>query len=119
MALNPKDTAGFSVSDAGAVTATAYNTTPRTVAASAALVIGPTDSTIYVSSTGGASVLGTHAMVSGQRVAIVMTAFNTGVYTLAVRASGTLTLNATLESAILEYDGTDIQVLALNGATVV
>ena len=122
MAFDPKDCTGFSVDDDGDLTAVSVTAalvaTPRTNAADAACVVAASDGLLLISSAGGGAVTITHAMAAGQIVTIVMTAFSTGVYTMAVAASGTLTFNAANEMATIQYDGTAVRVLSQLGATI-
>lgn len=92
----------------------------RTNAADAQLVIGANDDHINISSAGGAAPAATDttAMKSGKPYTIVMTAFNTNPYTIAV-GGGALTFNAANEGATIVSDGTTVRVAGLAGATIV
>ena len=77
------------------------------------------DGTVFMSSAGGAAgTLSDGGMLDGQKVTLVMTAFNTNSYTLAV-SGGTLTFDAANESATIVSDGTTLFVTCLQGATIV
>ena len=104
---------------AGGIAANAMSGGVRTNAAGAALAIGATDRCILFSSNaGGAVAMSSTGAFAGQRVVLVMTAFDTDAYTLAVDG-GALTFNAAGETAEIVYDGTAWRDISLNGATVV
>jgi hypothetical protein len=90
----------------------------RTNAAGGALAIGPGDAHIEFSSNGGGAVAMTETMTEGQMVTLVMTAFDTDDYTLAV-GGGTLTFNAANEAATIVLDSSVVRVVGLAGATIV
>jgi hypothetical protein len=90
----------------------------RTNAAGGALAIGPGDAHIEFSSNGGGAVAMTETMTEGQMVTLVMTAFDTDDYTLAV-GGGTLTFNAANEAATIVLDSSVVRVVGLANATIV
>jgi hypothetical protein len=102
----------------GAVFTGAIVPEQRANAAGAALAISATDGHVSFSSNGGGAVAMTETMVEGQRVTLVMTAFDTDDYTLAV-GGGTLTFNAANEGATIVLDGGVVRVVGLSGATIV
>jgi hypothetical protein len=104
--------------DDGAVTPVKENITPRVNPAGDNVVISATDRAVHFSSDGGgAATIDATAMLAGHAVWLVMTAFNTDSYTIAVQG-GTLTFNAAGEAALLYKAGATLHAL-LAGATIV
>ncbi len=98
------------------------NTRPTTVARDAAYTVKPYDKYIVLDSLAGTTkVLTLPAMTSVQVINIRMNSRVAGEYTAAV-SGGTLTFNATGESAQIisnPVSGLGWQVISLNGATIV
>lgn len=93
----------------------------RAVAAGENVTLTPADhgrTVTFSSDAGGAATIAVGTLPAGGRVILQMSTFNTDAYTATV-SGGTLTFNATGELAEVYYDGTDLIVLSLAGATVV
>lgn len=76
------------------------------------------DRLVLLSSTSGAKAITTISAHEGQRLSIFLLAATGGSYTLPV-ASGTLTLDAANEHALVERVNGTWRVLSLSGATIV
>lgn len=100
------------------ITPVKENITPRVNPAGDNVVISATDRAVHFSSDGGgAATIDATAMLAGHAVWLVMTAFDTDSYTIAVQG-GDLTFNAAGEAALLYKAGATLHAL-LAGATIV
>jgi len=104
----------------GSIDGEHYGAGARTVAPGGAVALAAADALglVLFSTTGAGDVTITRSTLTvGKLVTLCMTAFTTGIYEL-VCAEGTLTFNAADECATVFWDGTDMRVASLNGATV-
>jgi hypothetical protein len=124
MAFSPDDDTVLASDGAGALTVASLAGGVRTNTADAACALTSSDYVVLLSTTGaGTRAITNASLADGQRVWIRMTAQSTGTYEMETvigsGGSGTLTFNAVNEAAEIVYDGTNVCVISLSGATVV
>ena len=94
----------------------------RTVTADTDITLTETDAlgTVLFSTTSGGSgnTITVGTLPAGRAVVLKMTARDTNDYTMSVSGGGTLTFDDAGETATIVHDGTDVHVVALNGATI-